>query len=113
MCVKYSTSAKCAYSHVHLEEVSHGAGLLCLLDLEGGEEVDEPLEALLVAVHPEEVHLAQVDHVVQLLRPLEVAPGALPLHRPVTVHDRLQWDSVLLIGDSSHSLTHLADEEIQ
>ena len=88
MYVKSSNSVMC--SHVHLEEVSHGAGLLGLLDLEGGEEVDEPLEALLVAVHPEEVHLAQVDHVVQLLRPLEVAPGALALHRPVPVHDRLQ-----------------------
>ena len=42
---------------MHLEEVAHGAGLLGLLDLQRGEEVDEPLEALLVAVDPEEVDL--------------------------------------------------------
>ena len=48
-------------SHVHLQEVSHGAGLLGLLYLECGEEVDEPLEALLVAVNPEKVHLENVN----------------------------------------------------
>ena len=42
---------------MHVEEVSHGAGLLCLLDLELREELAEPLEALLVAVDPEEINL--------------------------------------------------------
>ena len=79
------------YSHVHLEEVSHGAGLLRLLDLELREELDEPLEALLVAVDPEEVDLAQVEHVGrQVVAPPVLALGALALHQPVTVHDGLQ-----------------------
>ena len=51
---------------MHLEEVSHGAGLLGLLDLERGEEVDEPLEALLVAVDPEKVHLDNIDKLINL-----------------------------------------------
>ena len=78
-------------SHVHLEEVSHGAGLLRLLDLELGEELDEPLEALLVAVDPEEVDLAQVEHVGgEVVAPPVLALRALPLHQPVTVHDGLK-----------------------
>ena len=79
------------YSHVHLEEVPHGAGLLCLLDLELREELDEPLEALLVAVDPEEVDLAQVEHVGrQVVAPPVLALGALALHQPVPVHDGLR-----------------------
>ena len=36
--------------------------MLLLLRLEVGEQVDEPLEALLVSVDPDEVHLPQVEH---------------------------------------------------
>ena len=36
--------------------------MLLLLRLELLEQVDEPLEALLVSVDPDEVHLPQVEH---------------------------------------------------
>ena len=36
---------------------AHGAALLCLLDLQLGQELHEPLEALLVAIDPEEINL--------------------------------------------------------
>ena len=44
------------YLPVHLASVG------CLLHLQLGEKADEPLEALLVPVDPEEVHLAQAEH---------------------------------------------------
>ena len=50
--------------HVHVEEPLHGAALLRLLDLQLREEGDEPLEAALLPVDPEEVHLAQLHHLV-------------------------------------------------
>ena len=44
--------------HVHLEEPLHGAAHLArLLDLQLGQQVDEPLERALVAVDPKEVDL--------------------------------------------------------
>ena len=57
--------------HVHVQEPveggvqgpggpalpAHGAPVLGLLDLQLGEQLDEPLEALLVPVDPEEVNL--------------------------------------------------------
>ncbi len=46
--------------HVHVEEPLHGASLLSLLDLQLGQQVDEPLEGALVAVDPEEVDLRKV-----------------------------------------------------
>ena len=42
---------------MHFEEVAHDAALLALLYLQLREELHEPLEALLVAVDPEEVDL--------------------------------------------------------
>ena len=45
-----------------LEEPAQLATMLLLLRLEVGEQVDEPLEALLVSVDPDEVHLPQVEH---------------------------------------------------
>ena len=48
--------------HVHVQEPLHGAALLRLLDLELGEETDEPLERSLLSVDPEEVHFPQVHH---------------------------------------------------
>ena len=48
--------------HVHVQEPLHGAALLRLLDLQLGEETDEPLEGSLLSVDPEEVHLPQVHH---------------------------------------------------
>ena len=47
--------------HVHVEEPVHGPSLLGLLDLQLGEEVDEPLEGPLVPVDPEEVDLLEVE----------------------------------------------------
>ena len=47
---------------MHLEEPAQLATMLLLLRLEVGEQVDEPLEALLVSVDPDEVHLPQVEH---------------------------------------------------
>ena len=45
---------------MHLEEPAQLATMLLLLRLEVGEQVDEPLEALLVSVDPEEVHLNRI-----------------------------------------------------
>ena len=47
---------------MHVQEPLHGAALLRLLDLELGEETDEPLEGSLLSVDPEEVHFPQVHH---------------------------------------------------
>ena len=47
---------------MHLEEPAQLATMLLLLRLELLEQVDEPLEALLVSVDPDEVHLPQVEH---------------------------------------------------
>ena len=52
-----------------------------LLHLQLGEKVDEPLEALLVPVDPEEVHLLQAEHgVLQLVRPLVLTPRQMRRH---------------------------------
>ena len=64
----------------------HAAAELLLLDLEVGEEVDEPLEAGVVAVDPEEVHLPQVEQTVDIVRvlgPLVAALRARHLAAPV------------------------------
>ena len=77
--------------HVHVQEPRHRATVLLLLDLQLGQQVHEPLEALLVAVDPEEVDLAQVEHVGgEVVAPPVLALRALPLHQPVTVHDGLK-----------------------
>ena len=55
----------------------HAAAQLLLLDLEVGEEVDEPLEARVVAVDPEEVHLPQVEQTVDIVRVLSPLVAAL------------------------------------
>ena len=46
--------------HVHVEEALHSSPLLCLLYLQLRQEGDEPLEAALLPVDPEEVHLPQL-----------------------------------------------------
>lgn len=62
---------------MHVQEAIHGPSHFCLLDLQLREEVDEPLEAPLVAVDPEEVHLAKVEHGrTEILSPLVLAFGA-------------------------------------
>ena len=48
-----------------------------LLELQLGEQVDEPLEALLVPVDPDEVDLPEVEHAsLDLVRPAVVAARA-------------------------------------
>ena len=46
--------------HVHVQEPLHVTALLLLLYLQLGEEVDEPLEAGVVPVDPEEVDLLEI-----------------------------------------------------
>ena len=75
---------------MHLKEVSHGARLLSLLALKCREEIDEPLETLLITVNPEEVYFLKVQSRLLLLGPLVTTPRALPLHLAVSMHDRLQ-----------------------
>ena len=77
---------------MHLKEVSHGTGLFGLLNLECGEEIDEPLEALLISVDPEKIYLPQVQHGLHVLTPLMVTSWALSFHLPISVHDGLQID---------------------
>ena len=48
--------------HVHVQEPLHGPALLRLLDLQLRQQGDEPLEAPLLSVDPEEVNLPQVHH---------------------------------------------------
>ena len=77
--------------HVHLQEVAHLPTLLPLLRLQLGEQADEPLEALVLPVDPDEVHLPQVEHArVDLARPAVVAVGTGPLDLQVSVDDRLE-----------------------
>ena len=77
--------------HVHVQEPLHMAALLLLLDLQLGQQVDEPLEAGVVPVDPEEVDLLQVEHVGHVLTgPAVTALGTGRLVAPVPVHDRLQ-----------------------
>lgn len=69
----------------------HGPAQFRLLDLQLGQQVDEPLEGALIAVDPKEVHLAQVHHRLgNLAGPLELAPGAAVARLPVPMHDGLQ-----------------------
>ena len=61
----------------HLEEPVQLRTVLLLLRLQLGEQVDEPLEALLVPVDPDEVDLPQVEHPsLDLVRPAVVAARA-------------------------------------
>ena len=55
----------------------HAASELLLLDLELWEKVDEPLEAGVVSVDPEEVHLPQVEQTVDIVRVLGPLVAAL------------------------------------
>ena len=69
---------------MHVEEALHGAALLGLLDLELREQIDEPLEAPLVAVDPEKVHFPQIQHGrAQVVGPLVVAFRARVASHPV------------------------------
>lgn len=75
--------------HVHVQEPLHGASLLRLLDLQLGEEGDEPLEAALLPVDPEEVHLAQLHHLaLEVIGPPVGALGARVPGRPVSEERR-------------------------
>ena len=71
--------------HVHVQEPLHGAALLRLLDLQLGQEGNEPLEAALLPVDPEEVHLAQLHHLaLEVIGPPVGALGARVPGRPVS-----------------------------
>ena len=62
-----------------------------LLCLEPGEKVEELLEALLVPVHPDEVHLPQVEHAsLHPVAPGVVAAWASRLHLQVSAHNGLE-----------------------
>ena len=77
--------------HVHVKEALHGAALLRLLNLQLGQQVDEPLERALVAVDPEEVDLGQAEHVSHVeVSPAVLTVWALALVGPESVHDGLQ-----------------------
>lgn len=43
--------------HVHVQETFHDATVLGLLNLQLGQQIDQPLETALFSVDPEEVHL--------------------------------------------------------
>ena len=63
--------------HVHLEEPAELPPVLLLLGLQLGEQVDEPLKALLVAVDPDEVNFLEVEHAsLNWVRPAVAAAGA-------------------------------------
>ncbi len=63
----------------------HFSTMSGLLHLQLGEKVDEPLEALLVPVDPEEVHLLQAEHgVLQLVRPLVLTPKRMRIYYSTT-----------------------------
>ena len=77
--------------HVHVEEPLHGASLLGLLDLQLGQEVDEPLERTLVAVDPEEVDFAEIeDGSGRAVGPLVIAFRTRISDLPELVHDGLK-----------------------
>ena len=77
--------------HVHVQEPLHVAALLLLLDLQLGQEVDEPLEAGVVPVDPEEVDLLEIEHVGHVLTgPGVITLGTDSLSGPVSVHDGLE-----------------------
>ena len=77
--------------HVHVQEPVHVAALLLLLYLQRGQEVDEPLEAGVVPVDPEEVDLLEVEHVGHVLTcPGVTTLGTGGLTAQVSVHDGLQ-----------------------
>ena len=77
--------------HVHVQEPLHGASLLRLLDLQLGEQGDEPLEAALLPVDPEEVHLTQLHHLaLEVVCPPVGALGARVPSRPVSEERRNQ-----------------------
>ncbi len=67
------------------------APLPALLLLHLVQQADEPLEGLLVAVDPEEVHLGEVaQRLAQVVGPAVVAVGTLPANLHVPEHDGLQ-----------------------
>ena len=47
---------------MHVQEPLHGSPLLRLLDLQLGQQTDEPLEGSLFSVDPEEIHFSEVHH---------------------------------------------------
>ena len=74
--------------HVHVQEPVHVSAVLLLLYLQLGQEVDEPLEAGVVPVDPEEVDLLEVGHVGHVVTGPGVATlGAGRLTAKVSVHD--------------------------
>ena len=73
--------------HVHVQEPLHGASLLCLLDLQLGEEADEPLEGSLLSVDPEEVDFPQVHHLrFEIIGPAIGTLGTSVPGSPVSKH---------------------------
>ena len=60
---------------MHVKEPLHGSPLLRLLDLQLGQQADEPLEGSLFSVDPEEIHFPEVHHLgLEIIGP---AVGAL------------------------------------
>ena len=75
---------------MHVQEPLHGAALLSLLDLQLGEETDEPLERSLLSVDPEEVHFPQVHHLrFEIIGPAIGALGTRVPGSPVSRHHLL------------------------
>ena len=72
---------------MHVQEPLHGPALLRLLDLQLGEETDEPLEGSLLSVDPEEVHFPQVHHLrFEIIGPAIGTLGTRVPGSPVSKH---------------------------
>jgi len=77
----------CTHRYFQLNSPLHGSAQLRLLDLQLGQQIDEPLKGSLIPVYPKEVHLAQVHHRLGYLAgPLELASRTAVPSLPVSVH---------------------------
>ena len=77
--------------HVHLQEPAHTAPILLLLYLQLGQQVHKPLEALLVPVDPEEVHLLEFEHArLHVIGPSVAAIWTGLFDLPVAMHYGLE-----------------------
>jgi len=75
------------HRYFQLNSPLHGSAQLRLLDLQLGQQIDEPLEGSLIPVYPKEVHLAQVHHRLGYFAgPLELASRTAVPGLPVSMH---------------------------
>lgn len=80
------------YVHMHVQESLHRTAQLRLLDLQLRQQIHKPLERALIAIDPEEIHLAQIhDRLRYLAGPLEIAARTRVPCLPIAMHNRLQY----------------------